>query len=331
MAVGIGNSTMAMAPAADDRELCAWQRRVDEICDRFEELWEGGTEPRIEEFLDACELPGSRRAALLCELLKIERELRQQRGEQLRVTSEYLRRFSEHAGVVRAVFGEIRLGTYEIISLIGEGGMGSVYRAYDAAMRRIVALKVIRTSRLDDSGAQTRFQLEAQLAARLDHEHITCRFTERGKREASLFYTMRLIQERNLAEVIDHTPMENRRAATVIAQVARAVHHAHAQQILHRDVKPSNILIDVIRSGVHHRLRARQRVLDQGTACNAEHRSPRHAACNMAPEQARNRRPGGDRSSDRLQLPVAPLRRDHGPAPIPGRDGRVGACLPRER
>ena len=171
MAVGIGNTTMAMAPKADEHELCAWQRRVDGTCDRFEALWEGGAEPRIEEFLAACELPGSRRAALLCELLKIERELRQRRGEQP-VTSEYLRRFSEHAGVVRAVFGETHLGPYELIGLIGEGGMGSVYRAYDAGMRRIVALKVIRTSRLADSGAQTRFQLEAQLAARLDHEHI---------------------------------------------------------------------------------------------------------------------------------------------------------------
>ena len=164
--------------------------------------------PRIEDYLATCELPASRQGALLCELLKLERELRQQRGEQP-TASEYLERFPGHANVVRAVFGEPRLGPYELIGLIGEGGMGSVYRAYDPAMRRTVALKVIRSNRLDDSAAQTRFRLEAQLAARLDHEHIVPVF-EAGQEGSQLFYTMRYIQGRNLAEVIDKKPLENR-------------------------------------------------------------------------------------------------------------------------
>jgi serine/threonine protein kinase len=220
----------------------AWQRTVDGICNRFEDDWLDGLAPRIEEVLAACVLPSSQKAALLAELLKLERELRQRQGETLSA-SDYLTRFPEHGHVVRTVFGDSQVGPYEVLGLIGEGGMGTVYRVYDPAFRRTVALKVIRSNRLDDSVAQSRFRLEWQLAARLEHDHIVPVF-DAGQDGDRLFYTMRYIQGRNLAEVIDHRPLPNHQAARYIEQVARAVDYAHKEQILHRDLKPSNIMID---------------------------------------------------------------------------------------
>jgi serine/threonine protein kinase len=227
-------------PAAGDP--AGWQREVDRICDRFEDDWLDGRAPRIEDVLAACPTSPSQRAVLLAELLKLERELRQRRGEVLSA-SDYLPRFPEHAHVIRALFGDTRVGPYEVIGLIGEGGMGTVYRAYDPRFRRTVALKVIRSSRLDDSSAQSRFRLEAQLAARLEHDHIVPVFdaAQDGDR---LFYTMRYVRGRNLAEVINRRPIPGRQAARYIEQVTRAVEYAHGESVLHRDLKPSNILID---------------------------------------------------------------------------------------
>jgi serine/threonine protein kinase len=120
--------------------------------------------------------------------------------------------------------------------------MGIVYRARHRAMQREVVLKVIRPRWLDDSSAIDRFRLEAQLAARLEHEHIASVY-EAGQVDGQHFYTMRYIEGRSLAEVIAGRPLDNRSAAMYIEQVARAVDHAHTRNILHRDIKPSNILI----------------------------------------------------------------------------------------
>jgi tRNA A-37 threonylcarbamoyl transferase component Bud32 len=242
VAAGTNDATFSWSQNQTAGDPAFWQREVDRICDRFEDDWLAGLAPRIEDVLDALPVPASQQAVLLAELLKLERELRQRRGEAVSA-SGYLPRFPEHAHVVRAVFGEARVGPYEVIGLIGEGGMGTVYRAYDPRFRRTVALKVIRSSRLDDSAAQSRFRLEAQLAARLEHDHIVPVFdaAQDGDR---LYYTMRYIQGRNLAEVINRRPIPGRQAARYIEQVARAVGYAHDESVLHRDLKPSNILID---------------------------------------------------------------------------------------
>jgi serine/threonine protein kinase len=280
-----GMSTTTRCQEPSEAELCGWQRRVDALCDRFEDAWNDGEEPRIEDYLAACDLPPSRQGALLCELLKLERELRKQRGEEP-TASHYLEHFPGHANIVRAVFGEPRLGPYELVGLIGEGGMGSVYRAYDPAFRRTVALKVIRSSRLDDSMAQSRFRLEWQLAARLEHDHIVPVF-DAGQDGDRLFYTMRYIQGRNLAEVINHQPLPNYQAAHYIEQVARAVDYAHREQILHRDLKPSNIMIDMTgRAFVTDFGLAK--VLGQMTGAATQSTDRLGTLAYMAPEQARD-------------------------------------------
>ena len=219
-----------------------WQRRLDQVCDRYEDAWRDGFGPRIEDYLRDADVPPSRRAAMLVELLKVDRELRQARGDPPTI-SEYLDRFPGYAPVVRSLFGDQRVGNYDLIGPVGEGGMGVVYRAHHRAMNRVVALKMIRPFHLDDSTAVDRFRLEAQIAARLEHEHIVPVF-EAGQADGQHFFTMRYIAGRSLAEVIDRRPIDGRRAARYLEQVARAVDYAHTRDVLHRDLKPRNILID---------------------------------------------------------------------------------------
>ena len=235
--------TRALAPSTVAATVAwQWKCRVDAVCERFEDAWAAGSSPRVEDYLDDPEVPAARRTALLAELLKLERELRQKRGDKPGA-SEYLARFPGHAMVVRSVFGEDRVGEYDLIAPIGEGGMGVVYHARHRKMGREVALKMIRPYCLDDSSAVDRFRLEAQLAARLDHEHIVTVY-EAGQADGQHFYAMRYIVGQSLAEVIAKAPMDPDRAARYLEQVARAVDFAHTHDVLHRDLKPRNILID---------------------------------------------------------------------------------------
>ncbi len=140
------------------------------------------------------------------------------------------------------------LGDYELLDKLGEGGMGVVYRARQRSANRIVALKLIRPERLADLEPQKRqqwldrFQAEAQATARLEHEHIVTVY-EVGSIDGVPFYSMRHVEGRTLADVVREGPLENRRAAAVLEPVARAVDHAHRAGILHRDLKPRNILV----------------------------------------------------------------------------------------
>lgn len=140
-------------------------------------------------------------------------------------------------------------GNYESLEEIGRGGMGVVYRARQRTADRTVALKVIRRDRLDQlprdthSSALERFRHEAQAAARLEHENIVTVY-EVGEVDDQPFFSMRYVEGRSLAEILREGPMENRRAAAYLEPVARAVHEAHCEGILHRDLKPQNILVD---------------------------------------------------------------------------------------
>ena len=142
-----------------------------------------------------------------------------------------------------------QFGSYELLEEIGRGGMGVVYRARQSEADRIVALKVIRRDRLEslprDSQASTmdRFRHEAQAAARLEHENIVTVY-EVGEVEGQQFFSMRYVQGRSLAEILHDRPIEDRTAAGYIEPVARAVQEAHSHGILHRDLKPQNILVD---------------------------------------------------------------------------------------
>ena len=134
-------------------------------------------------------------------------------------------------------------GDYELLEQIGRGGQGVVFRARQKSLNRIVALKVIGLGHWATEAHLKRFRLEAEAAARLEHPGIVP-IHEVGERDGQCYFSMKFIEGGQLDEVVRRTPMSIRQAAELIAKVARTVHYAHEHGILHRDIKPGNILLD---------------------------------------------------------------------------------------
>ncbi len=130
-------------------------------------------------------------------------------------------------------------GDFELLQKIGVGGMGSIYKARQISLDRIVAVKMIRTGRADDG----RFQVEAEAAAALSHPQIVSIY-EVGSHRGRQFFAMQFIDGCNLKEYIDRHAIAPREAAEITSTISRAVHYAHQRGILHRDLKPANVLMD---------------------------------------------------------------------------------------
>src|ERR1041384_868868 len=135
------------------------------------------------------------------------------------------------------------LGDYELLEEIGRGGQGVVFRARQKSLNRIVALKVIGLGQWATPAHLKRFRLEAEAAASLDHPCIVPIY-EIGERDGQCYFSMKFIEGGQLDEVINHAPMSIRETVELVAKVARTVFYAHEHGILHRDIKPGNILLD---------------------------------------------------------------------------------------
>nr|WP_146392595.1 serine/threonine-protein kinase [Allorhodopirellula solitaria] len=172
---------------------------------------------------------------------------------------------------------------YTLMKVLGMGGMGVVYLAKQRDLDRLVAVKMIRSGILAGSDEVKRFYIEAKAAARLRHPNIVA-VHQFGQRAGHHFFSMQYIQGMDLQRVLKTGPLPPRRAAAIVRDAARAIQHAHSRGVLHRDLKPGNVMIDehdhihVTDFGLAKHTDGDSSLTGQGTAIGTPHY--------MAPEQA---------------------------------------------
>ena len=174
-------------------------------------------------------------------------------------------------------------GDYELLEEVGRGGQGVVFRAWQKSLNRTVAVKIIGIGQLTTGAHLKRLRREAAAAAKLNHPGIVPVY-EVGERDGTYYFSMRFVEGDCLDEAVSRGLISVRQAAQLIAKVARTVHYAHEHGILHRDIKPGNILLDA--NGEPH-------LTDFGLARLVEHGSTVTGSLEimgtpsyMAPEQA---------------------------------------------
>ncbi len=144
---------------------------------------------------------------------------------------------------MRPTTGTALGGRYRLDRLIAVGGMGEVWVAHDLSLRRDVAVKVLREEFAGDPGFLERFRTEARNAASLSHPNIAATH-DYGEQDGSSYLVMELVTGEPLSDLLEREPvLPERRLLPVLAQTARALHAAHGAGVVHRDVKPGNILL----------------------------------------------------------------------------------------
>jgi WD40 repeat protein len=254
------------------------QLRLEDVCARFEEAWQAagtnGVPPRVEDYLGAT--PAPERAALLREIILLDLHYRRGRGERP-VAADYEARCPGDVPAIRAAFAElptaadvatVRAGRaetmtdpgatapdaavtdadfpaipgYEVLGELGEGGMGKVYRARQLALKRAVALKVIRSGGLASPEELARFRSEAQALARLQHPNIVPVY-EVGEHGGQSYFSMEFCASGSLEARLRQSLPGPGEAARFVETLARAMHAVHERSVVHRDLKPANVLL----------------------------------------------------------------------------------------
>jgi serine/threonine-protein kinase len=210
--------------------------------------------------------------------------------------------------------GELIVGRYELEELVGEGGMSSVYRAHDAVLERRVAIKVLHQHLSGDPEYVERFRREARAIARLAHPNVVT-VIDRGEWEGRQFIVFEHVAGENLKTVIEREgPLPVDRALELACQVARAIAFAHELGIVHRDVKPHNVLVDaggtakVTDFGIARALDSDEALTVTGTVLGTGQY--------LSPEQANGER--GDERSDQYSLGVLTFELLTGQVPYAG-------------
>ncbi len=292
-------------------------RAVNAACERFEDGWEAGRAPRIEDVL--AEVGEPDRGPLLEELVALEIQLRRERGERPD-PAEYRIRFpgresatteGSHTdadgdaepdpgatiGPDETMFHQSSIPSrdgkppsdfdkFEILGVLGRGGMGIVYKAWQKDLKRLVAIKMIHAVHIDSPELARRFEEEARCAGGLQHPSIV-RVHEAGQYQGRPYFAMEYLAGSGLDRILKDGPVDPKEAARLVATVALAVAYLHEEKVIHRDLKPSNIIMDG---------RGRPFVTDFGlmkllgedsnaTSTGAVLGTPSH----MAPEQAAGR------------------------------------------
>ncbi len=242
---------------------------VDRICDRFEAAMRAGARPDLGEFL--AEAPAAARAHLFRELLTLELEFLI-KNDAAPAAASYRDRFPDYWNGIYAVFASfglasgtihdpalgpalaraeiapgaleaLRAAGYEIRGELGRGGMGVVYLAWKLGLNRPCALKMILAGPHAGSVAAKRFRAEAEAVARLHHPAIV-QVHHVGEAGGLPFLELEYVSGGSLDSVLDGTPWKPARAARIVEALARGIAEAHHKGLIHRDLKPGNILLE---------------------------------------------------------------------------------------
>lgn len=286
------------------------RQSVEDCCDWFEAEWKAGRRPILQQILSSWQPVGSKASAeqLFRYLLELEVDYRRRAGETV-AAGDYETEFADYRPIIWEVVEPSGVadtldqqasntrpkvaashqsspgafGGYELLDVLGKGGMGVVYRARQTGLNRLVAIKMLLSGGQASTEEVQRFQAEAEAAAKLDHPNIVPIY-EVGERDGQRFFSMAYVEGPSLAQRMREEPFTPRLAAEMTRNIAAAVHYAHTQGIIHRDLKPANILLG---------LDGRPRVSDFGLAKTLENNAELTTTGQilgtpsyMAPEQA---------------------------------------------
>ena len=148
------------------------------------------------------------------------------------------------AGAVALTPGTVLGGRYELLKLLGEGGMGAVYKAVDRELDRVLALKVIRPQFANEPALLQRFKQELVLARQITHRNVI-RIFDLGVADGVRFITMEYVEGRELSEILkERGKLHPSDAVSYVQQICEGLHVAHVEGVVHRDLKPANVMID---------------------------------------------------------------------------------------